>query len=171
MKLKQLTASCLLLAAFTSQAEPAKRETIEQLLRVTDAANMLDIAYQQIDAMNLEAVKQSGVDINSDPLLRKHLKQINELVRQELSWQQLEEPFIALYGTVFSEDELQDILAFYQSQSGQKMLKRQPELIQQLMVMMQQKAAALQPKIEALVKQQQAERKAQTADSKQAKPD
>ena len=171
MKLKQLTASCLLLATFASQAEPAKQATIEKLLQVTNAASMVDNAYQQMDQMSLQMAQNSGLDINTDPLIKKHLKQINDLVRQELSWQQLEGPIIALYGSVFSEDELQDVLAFYQSPTGQKLLKRQPELMQQTMMLMQQKMMEMQPKLKTLMDQQQAERQAQTADNKPAKPD
>ncbi len=96
-----------------------------------------------------------------DPLRRKHQQELNQLIRTELSWQQLEQPMIAIYSSVFSEEELQGIIAFYQSDAGQKMVKRQPELMQASMAVMQEQSMLLMPKIKQLVEQHSKERMAQ----------
>lgn len=158
---RTLLAACFCFTALSAlhvQAEPATRPTVEQFLKVTEARQMLELADQQMDQLT----QQSGADQQTDALQSKHRQQVQALVKAELSWDQLQEPLIALYGTVFSESELQDIIQFYQSAAGQKLLKRQPELMQNTMQLMQQRMQALQPKLQALFEQQQAERAARS---------
>lgn len=157
MHIKLFSCAAALLFSLQAQAEPATRATIEKLLQVTDAAAMMDQAYLQMDQISEQMLKSTGTGLDQDPQARQMVKNINALVREELSWKQLEEPMIALYGNVFSEDELQDIITFYQSDVGQKMLKRQPELMQGTMVMMQEQMQRLMPKMKALVDKQVAE--------------
>lgn len=160
MRIKLLSCAAALLFSLQAQAEPATRATIEKFLQVTEAANMMDQAYQNMDQMTAQMLASSGLDVAKDPQVQKDMQEMNALVRAEMSWGKLEEPLIALYGNVFSEAELQDIIEFYQSPAGQKMLKRQPELIQGTMVMMQQQMQNLMPKIKALTEKQHAARKA-----------
>lgn len=158
MKLKLMALTALVCCSFFSQAEPAKRETIEQVLKATDAPAMLDYAYAQMEQMAVP--KQANAN---DALSQKHLREMQQLLRTEMSWQQLEEPIIGIYTQVFSEDEMQSILSFYQSEAGQKLVKRQPELVQQSMQMMQTLMQNMMPKITALAEKQAKERAAQTA--------
>lgn len=160
MRIKLLSCAAALLFSLQAQAEPATRATIEKFLQVTEAAKMMDQAYQNMDQMTAQMLASSGLDVAKDPQVQKDMQEMNALVRTEMSWDKLEEPLIALYGNVFSEAELQDIIEFYQSPAGQKMLKRQPELIQGTMVMMQQQMQNLMPKIKALTEKQHAARKA-----------
>jgi len=160
MRIKLLSCTVALLFSLQAQAEPATRATIEKFLQVTEAANMMDQAYQNMDQMTAQMLASSGLDVAKDPKIQKDMQEMNALVRAEMSWDKMEEPLIALYGNVFSEAELQDIIEFYQSPAGQKMLKRQPELIQGTMVMMQQQMQNLMPKIKALTEKQHAARKA-----------
>ena len=160
MRIKLFSCAAALLFSLQVQAEPATRATIEKFLQVTEAANMMDQAYQNMDQMTAQMLASTGLDIAKDPQIQQDMQEMNALVRAELSWDKMEEPLIALYGSVFSEAELQDIIEFYQSAAGQKMLKRQPELMQGTMVMMQQQMQTLMPKIKALTEKQSAARKA-----------
>lgn len=160
MRMKLFSCAAALLFSLQAQAEPATRATIEKFLQVTEAANMMDQAYQNMDQMSAQMLSAGGVDPKQAQQMQQYMEEVNALVRTELSWDKMEEPMIALYGNVFSEDELQDIIAFYQSEAGQKMLKRQPELMQGTMVMMQQQMQQLMPKMKALIEKQSKQRKA-----------
>ncbi|MBU0912671.1 MAG: DUF2059 domain-containing protein [Gammaproteobacteria bacterium] len=162
MNLKLLSCASVLLCSFVSLAEPAKPETVELFLKVTDAAATVDYAYAQLDQMSEQMVLSQAPEAKNDPLVRKHLQELNQLIRTELSWQQLEQPMIAIYSSVFTEAELQGIIAFYQSEAGQKMVKRQPELIQASMAVMQEQSMLLMPKIKQLVEKQSQERMEQS---------
>lgn len=158
MKLKLVSCVGVLFWSFISLAEPAKPETVELFLKVTDADASLEFAYSHLDQMSEQMLRGQNSKHLDDPLIRKHLKEINQLIRTEMSWQQLEPALIAIYSGVFTEEELQGIIAFYQSEAGQKMVKRQPELMQASMVVMQEQTMALMPKIKQLVERQSQER-------------
>jgi hypothetical protein len=160
MRIKMLSCAAALLWSLQVQAEPATRATIEKLLQVTDAAAMMDQAYLQMDQVSEQMLKSTGTGLEKDPQAMQLMKDINALVRAEMSWDTLQEPMIALYGNVFSEDELLDIIAFYQTDVGQKMLKRQPELMQGVMVMMQQQMQQLMPKMKSLIEKYTAQQRA-----------
>ena len=53
---------------------------------------------------------------------------------------------------MFTEDELQDLIDFYKSPLGQKMLKKQPELMKATMQKMQVEMSKVMPKIQADIK-------------------
>ncbi|MFC4653915.1 DUF2059 domain-containing protein [Rheinheimera marina] len=158
MKLTHITLAALVFSSFFSQAEPAKRETIEQVLKATDAPAMLDYAYAQMEQM-----VQANRTNPDDALSQKQQREMQQLFRSEMSWSQLEEPIIAVYAQVFSEDEMQSILDFYQSPAGQKLVKRQPELVQQSMQMMQTLMQGMMPKIQAMAEKHAKERAAQSS--------
>ncbi|WP_337842470.1 DUF2059 domain-containing protein [Rheinheimera sp.] len=158
MKLKLMALTALVCCSFFSQAEPAKRETIEQVLKATDAPAMLDYAYAQMEQM-----MQANQTTPNDALSQKHMREMQQLFRTEMSWSQLEEPIIAMYTQVFSEEEMQSILGFYQSPAGQKLVKRQPELVQQSMQMMQTLMQGMMPKMQAMSEKHAKERAAQAA--------
>lgn len=158
MKLTHITLAALVFSSFFSQAEPAKRETIEQVLKATDAPAMLDYAYAQMEQM-----VQANRTNPDDALSQQQQREMQQLFRSEMSWSQLEEPIIAVYAQVFSEDEMQSILDFYQSPAGQKLVKRQPELVQQSMQMMQTLMQGMMPKIQAMAEKHAKERAAQSS--------
>jgi len=158
MKLTHITLAALVFSSFFSQAEPAKRETIEQVLKATDAPAMLDYAYAQMEQM-----VQANQTNPNDALSQQQQREMQQLFRSEMSWSQLEEPIIAVYAQVFSEDEMQSILDFYQSPAGQKLVKRQPELVQQSMQMMQTLMQGMMPKIQAMAEKHAKERAAQSS--------
>jgi len=158
MKLTHITLAALVFSSFFSQAEPAKRETIEQVLKATDAPAMLDYAYAQMEQM-----VQANQTNPNDALSQQQQREMQQLFRSEMSWSQLEEPIIAVYAQVFSEDEMQSILDFYQSPAGQKLVKRQPELVQQSMQMMQTLMQGMMPKIQAIAEKHAKERAAQSS--------
>ena len=158
MNFKLLSGASILFCSFVSLAEPAKPETVELFLKVTDAAATVDYAYAQLDQMSEQMLRSQAPEAKDDPLIRKHMHELNQLIRTELSWQQLEQPMIAIYSSVFTEEELQGIIAFYQSDAGQKMVKRQPELMQATMAVMQEQSMLLMPKMKQLVEKQSKER-------------
>ncbi len=109
--------------------------------------------------LNLWPLNMTGQIILAEGFLL-NLQELNQLIRTELSWQQLEQPMITIYSSVFTEEELQGIITFYQSDAGQKMVKRQPELMQASMAVMQEQSMLLMPKIKQLSEKQLKERMA-----------
>jgi len=58
-----------------------------------------------------------------------------------------------LYAEVFTEKELEGMVQFYKSEAGQALLKKMPEMLQKVMVMVEEMAKDLQPKIERIIQE------------------
>jgi hypothetical protein len=56
----------------------------------------------------------------------------------------------AIYAEVFNEDELKQIIAFYQSPLGAKLLERMPQLMQKSMQVTQDRVKTMMPEVQEL---------------------
>ncbi len=162
MKLKRVTAALLLaLCCCAAQAEPASKATIEELLEVTQSQKMMDAVYAQMDGMMKQSTQGMVLSEAQRPIMEKHLAKSAALIKQELSWDKIKHPMAEAYARVYTEAEVRDIIEFYKSPAGQKMLAKMPELMQESMVLIQESMKDLMPKIAALQQALQKELKAE----------
>ena len=77
----------------------------------------------------LDAAQQARID--------RTLAASAATVRKTLAWENLEPVYREIYGKTFSGEDIDAIIAFYESAAGQRMLDRMPELMQNTMAAMQ----------------------------------
>jgi len=126
-------AICLSVSGFT-QAEPAKAESIKRLMDVTGAGEM---GVQVIDQL-LPAMKQMVPDAPD---------QFWVDVRKEINADELENELIPLYQKHLTEEDVRALNAFYTSPVGRKMIRIQPVIMQESMMMGQRWGQDLARKI------------------------
>ena len=108
--------------------------TARELVQVTHATDSLRKILPTILQNLKAAVVQNRPEVEKQydsmmPIfLAKAQDHLNELT----------EAIAAIYATDFTADELHDIIAFYRTPTGQKLISRQPEIAQQSMMMGQQ---------------------------------
>ncbi|CAM3604200.1 DUF2059 domain-containing protein [Elizabethkingia occulta] len=100
---------------------PVKKEKIKTFLKLT---NVLGVANQVMDNM-----------INS---YQTYYKQVpaeywNELKKETASTKDFEELLIPIYSKYYTEKELDDIIAFYKTPTGQKVIKTMPDMTKESM--------------------------------------
>lgn len=134
-------------------AQTASDKSLKELFTLTDMDKMLDSAYSQMDGVFAQMVGQMNVSEEQKPVLDKFFKKYTALVREELSWKKLEQPVMVTYRQVFTEPEVRELIEFYQSPLGRKMLDKMPELMQASMVSMQESMQGLMPKLQELQKE------------------
>jgi len=125
------------LPAVAQQPKPASPAAI--------AAAKEILAMKHADAMYASAVPNL-VHKTKDQLLQSNLnyqKDLNEvevIVAQKLAGRQKEigDGMAAVYAQAFTEQELKDLVTFYRSALGQKLLTAEPVAIQQSMAFMNQ---------------------------------
>ena len=69
---------------------------------------------------------------------------------RELQWQEIKDDYVGLYTEAFTEQELRQLIRFYSSPLGQKVVDKMPVLMQQSMQLGQKRMMKLMPEIEAL---------------------
>jgi len=77
-------------------------------------------------------------------------KKVVDLIMAELSWDNIKNGYITLYADLFTEKELKDLTAFYESPVGQAYVRKQPELTQRSMILSQQMMMKIMPKLRGM---------------------
>ena len=138
--LAALTVAPTLMADETSHREAAYRylEVTQARRSLDQVMNMMEtMVSQQMDSLNLSAPGQKpSLEISKDMLTR-----LSDLLR----WEDMSEFLVTTYVDVFSEEELLGLVEFYQSELGQKVLEKQPELMQKSMAWAQQRIDEYMP--------------------------
>src|ERR1700750_774841 len=107
------------------QPSPAAIASAKELIAVTGATTL----FSPLIAGVVEQAKV--LYLQQDPSLSKDLNEISPQTRPDLTprFRELTAEVARLYATNFSEQELKDILAFYKSPAGQKLLVQQPKVV------------------------------------------
>lgn len=141
--------------------EVSHRAAAKTLLEVTEISAMVDEMHIQIEKM----FKQMAVNILKDykgedkqamqTYMNEYMNKLAVLLREEFSLENMEGDLIDLYIQVFSEQEILELIDFYQSELGQKILAKMPALMQASMEINQRHLKTFLPKVEALVQEMQ----------------
>lgn len=120
-----LSVACASPALAQTQPTPAAMATAKELITITGA----NAIFNPLIAGVVEQAKL--LYLQQNPGLAKDLNEISAQLRAELAprFSQLNDEVARLYATDFTEQELKEILAFYKTPAGQKMLVQQPKVI------------------------------------------
>ncbi len=133
-------------AAFAQQkAPPGALAEAKQLIAVTSATSL----FNPLVAGVIEQAKV--LYLQQNPQLANDLNEIAAKMRTELQprLHEVNDEVATLYATSFTENELKDMVAFYKSPAGQKMLKVQPDVIDRSMKFAQNWANKLSDEVVA----------------------
>lgn len=137
--------------------EQAKRASIEELLEVSNVESMVDAMYEQMDQMLLQMSAQLQIEESEKPIMDKFMSRVTDLIREEVSWEEMKGPIFDIYQKHFSEKEVRDLTAFYQTESGQAMVEKMPNLMQDSMLVSQGMISNVMPKVLELAQEFQQE--------------
>jgi uncharacterized protein len=141
-----------------------KRQSIDELMNLMNVDAMMDAMYAQMDQMFIQMVKEMDLKESEKPIFEKYMLKISQIMRREMSWAKMKDPLIAIYMKHFSEKELNDLLVFYKSESGMKMIEKMPVIMQESMMISQSMLKEFIPKIREISNEMKDETK--TARSK-----
>jgi uncharacterized protein len=155
--MKKLVVALALMAALPSFADekPASEASIRELLVLSDARNLVEGVYKQMDGMLEQSLKQSLGDkpLNDEQqkLAAEMRSKIVGLMQADMGWDRLEPIYLKLYMDTFSQSDIDGILKFYKTRAGTALLKKMPLLMQNLMQMMTSQMQVLVPKLRPVV--------------------
>ena len=116
------------------QASPAALAAAREILTLKNAAAMYQAAVPNIVEQTKNALVQSNLNYQKD------LGEVAVIVAKNLAGREKEigEGMAQVYANEFSEQELKDLVTFYKSPLGQKLLTTEPRAIQFSMSYMNQ---------------------------------
>jgi hypothetical protein len=134
--------------AQTQQPSAASLLVAKQLITVTHAT----VVFNPLIAGVVEQAKL--LFLQQDPGLAKDLNEVAANIRNKLQprFAEINNEVALLYAQNFTEQELKDILVFYKSPAGQKLLEKQPHVIDSSMSFAQNWANKLSDEVIAEIR-------------------
>jgi len=127
-------------------------------LQLTRAQSQLESMYSQTLPAMQNAMRQSlATQMNSEEatrLLDAVLPRFTAMMREEMSWARLEPEFAALYAATFTQEEIDGLIAFYESPIGAALVNKMPQLTQRSMLMMQQHLGPMMQKLTQITREE-----------------
>ncbi len=163
MRFAFVPATFLLAVSTFAQAPPpaaaaasAKTARIERLLELTNSQANVDQMTAQIFKM-----LPSIVPPNAPPAEKSKLEaaqaQSRELITKQMSWVRMKPKYAQLYDETFTIEELDGMVAFYESPAGRSMLTKMPTLLQKSMAIGQEAFNEIVPELQRLQKEASAQ--------------
>jgi hypothetical protein len=105
--------------ALAQDASASHRESVKRLMAVTHVRELTEQSLEMILKQQLEQM----------PQLAPYASVLRDFYREQLSWGVLEPDLTRIYLEVFTEPEITEMVAFYETPLGQKMLAKMPQLM------------------------------------------
>ena len=121
MKTKSITlaiAAIIILLSNSFAGEESHKKAAEKLL--------IQIGTDKILAQTIK--NALNVQIQQQPSLAPYREVMLKFFEKHMGFESLKDDLIAIYVEAFTEDELNDIRAFYETPTGRKTLEKLPEL-------------------------------------------
>ncbi len=130
-------------AAHAQQPSPAAMLTAKEIVAVTGATTL----FNPLIAGVVEQAKL--LFLQQNPGLSKDLNEITAKMRKDLAprFDELVNEVTRIYAIHFTEQELKDVLAFYKSPAGKKLVVEQPKIVDASLKFAQNWANALSDEV------------------------
>jgi hypothetical protein len=126
------------------------RQAAEEVLRLTKVDKLLVPLIDQIQQVQIQQLQQMDLSSEAYATAQRYLRRINDLVAREMQWQEIKDDYIGLYTDSFTERELHQLIQFYSTPLGRKVIEKMPILMEQSMQLGQKKMMKIMPEIQAL---------------------
>jgi len=150
-----------------TQAAPPTDASINQLLELSKAGKLMDSVWAQMDGFMKTSLQQvtKGKPVSADEqaIMDKQQAKMIAIMQDELSWAKIKDGFVQVYRETFTQEEIDGIIAFYQSPAGQAFIDKQPALMKNTMALMQQRMGPIMQKIQQMTEETAKEMKAAKA--------
>ena len=136
----------------TANAVPST-ESLEELMRLTKADQVMDSIVPLIETQMRAAVQTS---VGSKPMtgdqkqfLDSFVTKMTVLLKDELSWNNFKDINLQIHRETYNQSEVDGMIAFYKTPTGQAMINKMPLLMQKSMGLMQQRMGPMMQRIQA----------------------
>ncbi|RYZ84437.1 MAG: DUF2059 domain-containing protein [Moraxellaceae bacterium] len=152
-KLIAIAGICLASATAFAETKPSDA-SLNELLTITDSQKLIDGMWPQVEAMMNNSAQQAlgNVTLNSEQ--KKVMQDANAKVatvfKEEFGYEKLKPMMISIYKESFSQEEVDGMLTFYKSKSGQAVIKKMPLVMQSTMTNVQAQMSTIIPKIQKI---------------------
>ena len=139
-----------LAAGSIAAAQETKEAKIQRILAATNSTAMMDQIFTQIRAMTA-----SQLPPGTTPEQRAKSEEVTAKVMElaKASIDKIRPQLVTSYAETYSDQEIDGILAFYESPVGRAMLQKTPALMTKMMGLIQAQMADMMPEIQRITRE------------------
>ncbi len=123
----------------------------ERFLLLARADRLAVPVFTQVQQMFAQRFAESNAPQSEKALLETYQAQANAALEQAVGWDMLKPDMVKLYTRNFNEQEMKDLIRFYESPLGKKVLEQMPSLTAQSAQLTQSKLETAVPKVNQLL--------------------
>ena len=139
-----------LIPSVSYSEDMSKRGNVEELLVLMNVDSIIDNIYSQMNQIMQNMAQELKVKPSEKELFDKFTAKMVSIMKSEMNWEKMKEPMTDLYLKHYSDKEIQDMLAFYKSETGRSMIKKMPAVMKDSMSISQNMMKDFIPKMQAL---------------------
>ncbi|MBF8672704.1 DUF2059 domain-containing protein [Pseudomonas putida] len=123
----------------------------EKFLALANADKLGTPVYMQVQQMFAQRFAQTKAPATKQPVLESYQAKANAALDNAIGWNKLKPKMVDLYTQTFTEQELKDLVKFYESPLGKKVLREMPKVTQQSAQLTQQSLEPAVPVVNKLL--------------------
>jgi hypothetical protein len=146
------------LIAFTIPAhadDASKRAKVRELFALNHMedriAQQRENSLAQSRAMTRQLTDTMELNATQEKMVSACYEQMNQLIANAFNWAQLEPKYETIYVQTYTEEELDGVLAFYNSPVGRAYMAKTPTVTQKTLAVSNDNFAEVMPKIKDLL--------------------
>jgi hypothetical protein len=154
---KLITLLASLVFASLAYCAPASEESIDRLLADTKVEKLLDTMSVNVDQVMRRSMETSMQGQQLSPEQRQAVDgaaaKFVQVMREEMTWDKLRPLYVQIYQESFTQEEIDGLIAFYESPAGIAFVEKMPVVMQKSMSIMQSRIAPMMEKMKAALKE------------------
>jgi hypothetical protein len=143
-------AACAAALALTRPARAQEEPTSARLAAAEAMMNSVDMQHPY--ERTIEAMIKSQLQMN--PATAQYEDVMRKFFNQYLSWQAVRPDMVRVYALTYTEDELRQLTAFYQTSLGRRILETMPDLSRRSTELTQRRVMEHMPELMQQIMQQ-----------------
>lgn len=155
--MKPIAALVLLLLPLAAFAAPPTEASIERLLALTEVEKNLVQGQRFSENMmrrNADiAIARAGGSVEKRQKLQETIDRAAKMMREELGYAKMKPHFTRVYSETFTQEEIDGLIAFYESPAGRAFTAKMPQVMQKTMAIVQEHMQPLMRKLDAEIRE------------------
>ena len=131
--------------------EPAHQRLVERYLESSGTRVGLEQAWKSIRKAQMEQVKSMRLPEDKQEVATEIMGRLQDYLGQAIAYEKVKHYYVYLYADLFSKEELKELIRFYESHAGRKMVAVMPEAMDRSMKDMMKKMQMLSPALDQIV--------------------
>lgn len=145
----------LLTVQMNSAFGESNRAQVEELITLINTKQTFDQAFAQAKQMAISNVRKMKIVQGREAEAAGVINGLTDLISKEMSWNSFKDDYIAIYSSLFTDEEIEGLLQFYKSPLGRTYLGKLPEVMQKAVAINQQRLPKIQAKIRKYLEENQ----------------